>query len=246
MFEEGQMLIKKVHLKKNKNCAVLQAKRPLNKASQEGNVSTSEKLEVVKDFLNCRLVGSKMLCTVPYVTSCTMWVKSNHAHLSSSFGSERYLEWLSSEKAREFVFVKPERSLGLRFVDSRKQLEARAGRAKLAQWERRCRRSKLRLVKTIRLSAALALRVADDDDDGGKEEAVVKVLVLVRDPRATLNSMVSWTPDRWEDEWKEPRRLCGRILDDMEVVRKEEEMMPGGLRRIVFVRCGIFLYLQAP
>ncbi len=75
---------------------------------------------------------------------------------------------------------------------------------------RECKSTKLRIIKTIRLT----LKELLEDLKKGKNSVIgpdYKVLVLYRDPRAIMTSL-QLSPDHWIEEFLEPEYVCKRMI----------------------------------
>jgi len=116
---------------------------------------------------------------------------------------------LYSTRQSTFIFRKPS-ILGLRY-DEKSAIE-RSGFVK--KMEIRCRRTKTRVIKTIRLNMTEIHKIINDlPDEGPINKNNFHVVYLARDPRGIINSVKS-LKDQWPERFLNPQHICSRLLND--------------------------------
>lgn len=128
--------------------------------------------------------------------------------LKCNFHDPRIKKMLFSNKQSTFVFRKPSR-LGLKFDTSP------IGRMGfLKRMEIRCRRTKTRVIKTIRLNMTEMTTILDQlPEEGRVSRHNLYVVYLVRDPRGVINSVQS-LKEQWPERFLDPKHICSRLLND--------------------------------
>ncbi len=121
---------------------------------------------------------------------------------------------MESIPARMFVFRKPN-SLHTHGLPTRSP-EKSPEEAVAAQWEEACVNAPVVLIKTIRLSVDEALLLARRDPG-------IKVLVLVRDPRATVVSLVQ-SPSPWAADMTDVGNICTKLVNSARVAGEQAVM----------------------
>ncbi len=97
--------------------------------------------------------------------------------------------------------------------------------AMAARWEEACAKAPVVLVKTIRLSVDEALLLAKRDPE-------VKVLVLIRDPRATVSSLAK-SPSPWVADMTNIENICGKLVNS---AREAGEQAVMGAKSMMLIR----------
>lgn len=129
--------------------------------------------------------------------------------LRCNFRDPRIKRMLYSNRQSTFIFRKPS-ILGLRY-DVRSPIE-RSGFIK--KMEIRCRRTKTRVIKTIRLNMTeIHSIIRFLPEEGPINKHNFHVIYLARDPRGIINS-VSSLKDQWPDRFLNPAHICSRLLND--------------------------------
>jgi len=129
--------------------------------------------------------------------------------LKCNFRDPRIKRMLYSTRQSTFIFRKPS-ILGLRY-DEKSAIE-RSGFVK--KMEIRCRRTKTRVIKTIRLNMTEIHKIINDlPDEGPINKNNFHVVYLARDPRGIINSVKS-LKDQWPERFLNPQHICSRLLND--------------------------------
>lgn len=79
--------------------------------------------------------------------------------------------------------------------------------------EDECKRARVRLVKTIRLDLDLVNKAVNSLHGQGQEDSKVKLVHIVRDPRAMLHSRQKWV----QITATEVRATCARLMADAKI-----------------------------
>jgi len=117
---------------------------------------------------------------------------------------------INSMKAREFVFKKPKLgSINL------KTLPLLAKNSFISSIETECQRNPLRMTKLFRLRISDILPYMQVENSALGSD--FKVILLQRDPRATINSL-SEELQEWLPGATSPQKICGKILHDYTTV----------------------------
>ena len=76
--------------------------------------------------------------------------------------------------------------------------------------EIRCRRTKTRVIKTIRLNMTEMTTILDQlPEEGRVSRHNLYVVYLVRDPRGVINSVQS-LKEQWPERFLDPKHICSR------------------------------------
>lgn len=128
--------------------------------------------------------------------------------LKCNFHDPRLKKILLSKRQSTFVFRKPSIS-GLKYDKSR------LGRIGfLKRMEIKCKMTKTRVIKTIRMSMSEMLHfISQLPEEGRVSRKSFHVIYLARDPRGIINSVKS-LEEQWPDSFLEPQHICSRMLTD--------------------------------
>jgi len=108
-----------------------------------------------------------------------------------------------------FIFRKPS-TLGLRVSD--RSVAERQGFIK--RMEIRCRRTKTRVIKTIRLKMTEMAQILNDlPEEGLVNRNNFNVVYLARDPRGIINSVKN-LQEQWPERFLDPQHTCSRLYED--------------------------------
>jgi len=129
--------------------------------------------------------------------------------LKCNFRDTRIKRMLFSNRQSTFIFRKPS-ILGLSFDE--KSVIERSGFVK--KMEMRCRRTKTRVIKTIRLNMTeIHTIIKNLPEDGPINKNNFHVVYLARDPRGIINSVQN-LKDQWPERFLNPKHICSRLLND--------------------------------
>jgi len=129
--------------------------------------------------------------------------------LKCNFRDTRIKRMLFSNRQSTFIFRKPS-ILGLNFDE--KSVIERSGFVK--KMEMRCRRTKTRVIKTIRLNMTeIDTIIKNLPEDGPINQNNFHVVYLARDPRGIINSVQN-LKDQWPERFLNPQHICSRLLND--------------------------------
>lgn len=129
--------------------------------------------------------------------------------LKCNFHDPRIKRMLYSTRQSTFIFRKPS-ILGLRY-DDKSPIE-RSGFVK--KMEIRCRRTKTRVIKTIRLNMTeIHSIISILPEEGPINKNNFHVIYLARDPRGIINSVKS-LKEQWPERFLNPQHICSRLLND--------------------------------
>lgn len=128
--------------------------------------------------------------------------------LKCNFHDPRLKKILLSKRQSTFVFRKPSIA-GLKYDKSR------LGRIGfLKRMEIKCKMTKTRVIKTIRMSMSEMLHfISQLPEEGRVSRKSFHVIYLARDPRGIINSVKS-LEEQWPDSFLEPQHICSRMLTD--------------------------------
>ena len=112
---------------------------------------------------------------------------------------EDYLDLLASQVSRQFVFKLPDFALGR---DKGRLTPLMLSKIYLPKTIKNCQKSKIRIMKTIRLEVTELGNYLEKFSN-------LKVIFLVRDPRAIINS-IHLSPDFWPEENRNSGLVCHR------------------------------------
>lgn len=128
--------------------------------------------------------------------------------LKCNFHDPRLKKILLSKRQSTFVFRKPSIA-GLKYDQSR---IGRIGFIK--RMEIKCKMTKTRVIKTIRMSMSEMLNfISELPEEGRVSRKSFHVIYLARDPRGIINSVKS-LEEQWPDRFLEPQHICSRMLTD--------------------------------
>lgn len=88
-----------------------------------------------------------------------------------------------------------------------------------------CLTSKYIVIKTIRFSMENMRFLLEKNPN-------IKIIHLLRDPRATIRSEIFMGVGRWQDIVNVSRTLCGRIMEDIEMFKIFQKDFPNRILRI--------------
>eukprot|EP00092_Neocalanus_flemingeri_P000718 GFUD01000761.1.p1 GENE.GFUD01000761.1~~GFUD01000761.1.p1 ORF type:complete len:498 (+),score=64.09 GFUD01000761.1:253-1746(+) len=129
--------------------------------------------------------------------------------LKCNFRDPRIKKMLYSTRQSSFVFRKPS-ILGLRYDD--KSVIERSGFVK--KMEIRCRRTKTRVIKTIRLNMTeIHSIITSLPEEGPVNQNNFHVIYLARDPRGIINSVKN-LKEQWPERFLSPQHICSRLHND--------------------------------
>jgi len=129
--------------------------------------------------------------------------------LGCNFHDPRIKHMLYSNRQSTFIFRKPS-ILGLRYDD--KSFIERSGFVK--KMEIRCRRTKTRVIKTIRLNMTEIHSIIESlPAEGPINKDNLHVIYLARDPRGIINSVKN-LQEQWPERFLQPHHICSRLLND--------------------------------
>jgi hypothetical protein len=125
-----------------------------------------------------------------------------------------YTEFMASQVSRKFIFKLPSPALGKARGRVTKMMLSRVFMRKTFE---ECRKTKLRIMKTIRLDVEDLVQ-----DLRKKSKSLVdpdyKVIVLFRDPRGIMTS-VKVSPDFWNDDVNNANWICSQIIKNFEAIQ---------------------------
>jgi len=132
--------------------------------------------------------------------------------LKCNFHDPRIKKMIFSNRQSTFVFRKPS-LLGLRYD------RTRIGRMGfLKRLEIKCKKSKIRVIKTIRMNMAEMSSLLDQlPDEGRVSRKNFHVVYLARDPRGVINS-IKTLKEQWPDKFLSPNHICSRMFNDSTII----------------------------
>ena len=136
-----------------------------------------------------------------------------------------YSEILASEHSRNFVFKLPYPALG---KSKGRMTPLMLSKVFAKKSTDDCKSTKLRIMKTIRLD------VDELIEDFNKEENSLidpdcKVIMLFRDPRAILTSIML-SPDYWPSDAAEEEFICKRMVKNLDAIENAPQLLKSRVR----------------
>ena len=133
---------------------------------------------------------------------------------------QNYKDILASQVSRQFVFKLPEFALGR---EQGRLTPLMLSKIFLPKTIKNCLKTKVRIMKTIRLE------LAELPEKYLKNSSNLKIIFLLRDPRAIINS-INLSPDFWPEENHNLGLICDKNSKNFFKAQKLQKLFPNKIK----------------